>query len=322
MKKILLLIVTLLLSLSMTACSLAESFPFLEDILGTNAEEEQKQPAGSVSLENIPAFDGKTPYVIINDNVPFFTEEEMTAVSFESYAELDTLGRCGVTVASIGKDIMPTEERGSIGMVKPSGWHTVKYDIVNGKYLYNRCHLIGFQLAGENANEKNLITGTRFMNVDGMLPFEDMVADYVKETNNHVMYRVTPIYDGNNLVANGVLMEAKSVEDGGDGILFCVYVYNNQPGIVINYATGESKLDDGTTFPEEDPDKSPDGDGTEGDGTEVGTTYILNTSTMKFHTPECHYASSMSEANRDVFVGTAEELITAGYDDCGTCKPK
>ena len=323
MKKTLLLIVTLLLSLSMTACSLAESFPFLEDILGGESEQEaQKNPSGPISLDNIPAFDGKTPYVIINDNLPFFTEEEMTAESFESYAELDTLGRCGVTVASIGKDIMPTEERGSIGMVKPSGWHTVKYDIVNGKYLYNRCHLIGFQLAGENANEKNLITGTRFMNVDGMLPFEDMVADYVKETNNHVMYRVTPIYDGNNLVANGVLMEAKSVEDGGDGILFCVYVYNNQPGIVINYATGESKLDDGTTFPEEEPDKAPDGDGTEGDGTEVGTTYILNTSTMKFHTPECHYAESMSEANRDVFVGTAEELITAGYDDCGTCKPK
>ena len=318
-RKLLLLILSLLLTFSLFSCDLIDQLGLLGD----------SESAGPVSLDNIPDFDGKTPYVVINENQPFFTAEEITAVSFESYAELDALGRCGVTVASIDKDIMPTEERGSIGMVKPSGWHTVKYDIVNGKYLYNRCHLIGFQLAGENANEKNLITGTRFMNVDGMLPFEDMVADYVKETNNHVMYRVTPIYKGNNLVANGVLMEALSVEDDGEGITFCVYVYNNQPGIIINYATGESQLDDGvTTFPEEEPDKpeTPDTpanpDTPDGEGTEVGTTYVLNTNTMKFHTPDCHYASSISEANRDVFVGTAEELFTAGYDDCGTCKPK
>ena len=197
----------------------------------------------SVSLDNIPVFDGSTPYIKINDGKPFFTEEDMTASSYEEYAPLDALGRCGVTVACIGIDIMPTEDRGSIGMVKPTGWHTVKYDIVDGKYLYNRCHLIGYQLTGENANKQNLITGTRYMNVEGMLPFENMVADYVKETENHVMYRVTPIFDGSNLVANGVLIEAKSVEDDGKGIEFCVYVYNNQPGIIIDYRNGESKLD-------------------------------------------------------------------------------
>ncbi len=187
-----------------------------------------------------------TPYTIINNNVPFFTDDELTIVSYEFYSELDDLDRCGYTIACIGQDIMPTEERGNIGNVKPTGWHTVKYDCVNGKYLYNRCHLIGFQLTGENANECNLITGTRYLNVDGMLPFENMVADYVKETGNHVMYRVTPIFDGDNLVADGVLMEARSVEDDGEGILFNVYCYNVQPGVIIDYATGESRLDDGS----------------------------------------------------------------------------
>ena len=196
----------------------------------------------SFSLSDIPESDGSTPYVKINDGVPDFTDEDMTTKSYEKYSELDSLGRCGVAMACIGRDIMPTEERGSIGSVKPSGWQTVKYDIVDGKYLYNRCHLIGYQLTGENANKQNLITGTRYMNVDGMLPFENMVADYVKETNNHVIYRVTPIYDGSNLVASGVLMEAKSVED--DEICFCVYVYNAQAGVVIDYKTGESRLAD------------------------------------------------------------------------------
>lgn len=194
------------------------------------------------SLSDIPAFTDQA-YVAINDNVPYFDDDELTTSSFEDYSTLDSLNRCGVAYACIGQDIMPTEDRESIGSVKPSGWKTVKYDIVDGKYLYNRCHLIGFQLAGENANNRNLITGTRYMNVDGMLPFENMVADYVKETNNHVLYRVTPIYDGNNLVASGVLMEAKSVEDNGEGILFNVYCYNNQPGITINYADGTSQLD-------------------------------------------------------------------------------
>ena len=197
----------------------------------------------TISLDEIPAFDGKTAYVAINDNVPDFKESELVIESYEKYAPLDALGRCGVAMACVGKDIMPTEERGSIGQVKPSGWHTVKYDIVDGKYLYNRCHLIGYQLTGENANKQNLITGTRYLNVEGMLPFEDMIADYVKETGNHVLYRVTPVFDGDDLVASGVQMEAISVEDNGEGICFNVYAYNAQPGVSIDYATGESKLE-------------------------------------------------------------------------------
>ena len=193
-----------------------------------------------IDLDSIPEFSG-TAYVEINGNVPFFTDGDMTTKSYETYAPLDNLGRCGETVACIGRDMMPTEDRGNIGQVKPSGWQTVKYDFVDGKYLYNRCHLIGFQLTGENANKENLITGTRYMNVEGMLPFENMVADYIKDTDNHVLYRVTPIFQGSELVARGVLMEAKSVEDNGEGILFCVYVYNNQPGVEIDYLTGHSK---------------------------------------------------------------------------------
>lgn len=206
---------------------------------------------GSFDISQVAQYNG-IPFVAINGNVPYFTEEEMTTTSYENYAELDLLGRCGVTISCIGKDIMPTEERGEIGSVKPTGWHTVKYDCVDGKYLYNRCHLIGFQLTGENANTANLITGTRYMNVYGMLPFENMVADYVKETGNHVMYRVTPIFEGDNLVATGVLMEAKSVEDNGEGILFCVFCYNVQPGVVIDYATGESTLDEVVEAPTEE----------------------------------------------------------------------
>lgn len=194
------------------------------------------------NLENIPEFKENTPYIIINNNEPQFDEEYFTTNSFESYSELDKLGRCGVAFANIGTDTMPTEERGKIGQIKPSGWHTVKYDCVDGKYLYNRCHLIGYQLTAENANEKNLITGTRYMNVEGMLPFENKVANYIKETGNHVLYRVTPIFKENNLLANGVQIEAESVEDKGKGILFNVYVYNSQPKIEINYSTGESKL--------------------------------------------------------------------------------
>lgn len=180
------------------------------------------------------------PYTIINDNKPYFEESDYTTVAFEEYSELDTLGRCGVAYANVCKEIMPTTERGSISSVKPSGWQSVQYDSVDGKYLYNRCHLIGYQLAGENANKQNLITGTRYLNIEGMLPFENMVADYIEETNNHVLYRVTPVFEGDNLVASGVLMEARSVEDDGEGIEFCVYCYNIQPGIKIDYATGDS----------------------------------------------------------------------------------
>ena len=183
-----------------------------------------------------------TPYAAIGDNVPDFLPEDMTQQSFECYSKLDGLGRCGTAYANVGEDIMPKEERGNIGQVKPSGWQTVKYDIVDGKYLYNRCHLIGYQLTGENANVENLITGTRYLNVEGMLPFENMVADYVKETYAHVLYRVTPVFEENELVARGVRMEGWSVEDQGEGICFDVFAYNVQPGIEIDYATGESTL--------------------------------------------------------------------------------
>ncbi|MCI9121371.1 MAG: DNA/RNA non-specific endonuclease [Oscillibacter sp.] len=195
-----------------------------------------------VSLEDIPEFSGAA-YVELEENQPDFPEQ--TTEAFETYSELDALGRCGVAYANICREIMPTEERGDIGSVRPTGWQTVRYDVVDGKYLYNRCHLIGFQLAGENANPKNLITGTRYLNVTGMLPFENEVADYVEETGNHVLYRVTPVFVGTELVARGVQMEALSVEDGGDGVCFNVFAYNVQPGVEIDYATGESRLEGG-----------------------------------------------------------------------------
>lgn len=197
------------------------------------------KPPAAATMADIPEYSGE-PYVVLQDNWPDFDAEDMTTEPFEFYSELDGLGRCGAAYANICLEIMPTEERGDIGQVKPSGWQTVKYDCVDGKYLYNRCHLIGYQLAGENANKQNLITGTRYMNVDGMLPFENMVDDYVEDTENHVLYRVTPIFEGTNLVASGVHMEAFSVEDEGEGICFNVFVYNVQPGITIDYATGDS----------------------------------------------------------------------------------
>ena len=198
-----------------------------------------------ITLNNLPAYSGEA-YVELNDNVPSFSKKDMTSKSFEKYSELDDLGRCGVAYANVCSETMPTEERGNIGMIKPSGWQTVKYDNVDGKYPYNRCHLIGYQLTAENANEKNLITGTRYLNIEGMLLFENMVADYIDETDNHVLYRVTPIFRGDNLLASGVQMEAYSVEDKGKGVSFNVYCYNVQPGIEINYSDGTSRLADGT----------------------------------------------------------------------------
>ena len=242
MKKILALLLALLMLFTFTACEKEEVEQALDIAIAVmDALTETTGLEDAASVEEIPPFSGEA-YVSVNGNVPFFVEEEYTTESYEFYSELDELGRCGVTMACIGTDLMPTEDRGSIGSVKPTGWHSVKYDIVDGKYLYNRCHLIGFQLAGENANKKNLITGTRYLNIEGMLPFEDMVADYVKETENHVLFRVTPIFEGDNLVATGVLMEGYSVEDEGEGITFCVFAYNAQPGIVIDYATGDSHL--------------------------------------------------------------------------------
>ena len=239
------------------------------------------------------------PYKKIHGNKPYFTAEEITDQSFEQYAELDALGRCGVAVASIGQDLMPTEERGSIGSVKPTGWHTVKYDSVDGKYLYNRCHLIGYQLTGENANKCNLITGTRYLNVEGMLPFENQVADYVKETGNHVMYRVTPVFEGDDLLAKGVLMEAWSVEDEGDGICFCVFCYNVQPGITIDYATGDSQITKATQA--------------------VSDLYMVDKLNMIFHLPSCEEVPKISATQVYGMTETREELIRQGYHPCDKC---
>ena len=253
----------------------------------------------------------KEPYKILNNNVPYFTEDEITAKAYEFYSELDSLGRCGVVHASVGPELMPAdgEKRGSISSVYPSGWEQAEYpeDLVDGGFLYNRAHLIGWQLTAENANKKNLITGTRYFNVDGMLPFENMVADYIRETGNHVIYRVTPIYEGNNLVASGVLMEAKSVED--DEICFCVYVYNAQPGITIDYRNGNSALS-GETLPEpeEETEQTPE-------------YYVLNTSSKKFHEPTCSGANSISESNKQTYTGDRQSLIDQGYSPCGICKP-
>ena len=258
----------------------------------------------NISLDTIPAF-SDAPYVVINDNMPGFTEADLTTTAFEQYDDLDDLGRCGVAYANVCTDTMPTEERGSIGQVKPSGWQTIKYDFVDGKYLYNRCHLIGYQLTAENANEKNLITGTRYLNIQGMLPFENMVADYVKETGNHVLYRVTPVFEGENLVAKGVQMEAKSVEDDGEGICFNVFCYNNQPGVVIDYATGESRADTNTA-----------------DTTSAGAiTYILNTNSHKFHNPSCARVDDIKETNRQDYTGDRDSLIAQGYEPCARCNP-
>ena len=200
---------------------------------------------GIISYRDIPAYNGRDIYVEINGNIPFF-EDEITSYPYEIYSELDSSGRCGSAVACLGIETMPkaNEERESIYEVKPSGWHSLQFDGVEGGYLYNRCHLIGWQLSAENANEKNLITGTRDFNVRGMLPFENMVADYVKETENHVLYRVTPVFKTSELVARGVLIECKSVEDNGEGLTFCVFVYNVQSGIKINYLDGSAKRND------------------------------------------------------------------------------
>lgn len=266
------------------------------------------QTPSTFSLDDIPAYSGD-PYVILNDNQPDFDADDLTTNSFEQYSDLDALNRCGPAYANIGKDLMPTEKRGSISNVKPSGWVTAKYDNVDGKYLYNRCHLIGYQLTGENANEKNLITGTRSMNVDGMLPFENMVADYVKETGNHVLYRVTPVFEGDNLVASGVQMEALSVKDKGEGVCFNVYTYNNQPGITINYATGESWLENQAPAVE-----------SKGDS-QSNSTYILNTGSRKFHTLDCGNADNIKEANKETYHGSRDDLVAQGYSACRQCNP-
>lgn len=291
MKKIKLISVFLLSVLLLCACTIP-----------TNPN--NRPDSETMTLANIPDYSGE-PYVVLNGNKPEFSSDDLTTNSYENYSELDELGRCDVAQACIGKDLMPTEERESISHIKPSGWQSTKYEHVDGKYLYNRCHLIGFQLTGENANERNLITGTRYMNTEGMLPFENMVADYIKETNNHVLYRITPIFEEDCLVANGVQMEAMSVEDEGEGISFHVYVYNVQPGVDIRYSTGKSSL-------------AP----TNENGTSTGkATYILNTNNRKFHREDCSSVKDIKDKNKQNYTGSREDLISQGYDPCGRCKP-
>ena len=277
----------------------------------TTPEPETEAPAPEVEIpaltmpafkaSDVPAY-GDKPYVEVNGNIPFFTVKQYTTQSYEYYSPLDQLGRCGTVVASIGRDLMPTEDRESISSVRPTGWHSASYPEVGVTSLYNRSHLIAFQLTGENANKENLITGTQYMNQTVMTRFENMVADYITETGNHVLYRVTPIFTGNNMVADGVLMEGWSVEDNGDGICFCVYLYNVQPGVEINYATGESQYV-GIDMPEDAPN------------------YILNTNTKKFHKPTCSNAATISDKNRKEHFGSREELIEEGYKAAGCCKP-
>lgn len=273
-------------------------------------QDAELSPSGSLSVSGTPAEENPSavwngqPYTAVNGNVPGFSEKDLTAASFESYSELDSLGRCGTAFACLGQDLMPRGERGDISGIHPTGWHSVQYDFIDGKNLYNRCHLIGWQLSGEDANRKNLITGTRYMNVEGMLPFENMVADYIKETGCHVLYRVTPVFQGSNLVADGVLMEAMSVEDQGESISFCVFVPNVQPGVAIDYSDGSSRPADSQSSPENEE-----------------AVYIINTNTRRFHLPSCSSVKEMKESNRENFTGSREELIEEGYIPCGKCRP-
>ena len=289
---------------------------------------------GVLSYRDVPAFEGN-PYVYVNDGEPTFTDEQRAAEpGHEHYGELDELGRCTAAFAVVGPETQPTEKRGSIGEIRPSGWQMAKYDFVEGKYLFNRCHLLGYQLTGENANPQNLITGTRYLNIQGMLPFENAVADYVDATGNHVLMAVTPIFEGSELVARGVHMMAESVEDGGEGVAFNVFCYNVQPGVVIDYGTGESMLEeDATPLPdvsgaESAPDTASEGAGeasekgatgsAEGKGT---TEYVLNTNSKKFHLPSCSSVDQMSPKNREDVEDTRENLIAKGYDPCKRCNP-
>ncbi len=318
----------LYLSLTLTACG---AYGGAQADSGWEDADSSVQAVSVDTVAEVPEYDG-APYVEINDNQPEFTEEELTTEPYEEYSDLDTLGRCGEAEACIGEELMPDEERGDISDVKPTGWENKEYDIVDGGYIYNRCHLIGFQLTGENANEENLITGTRYMNTEGMLPFENMVAEYVQETENHVMYRVTPVFDGDNLVASGVQMEAESVEDGGEGICFNIYVYNVQPEIAIDYTTGanwaseeENQDSAGTSDSEASGTGSTDSDSASADIRENSSskekTYILNNNTKKFHDPECSSVDNIKEKNKREFTGTREKLIEDGYEPCGKCRP-
>jgi DNA-entry nuclease len=325
---------------SETQISFDEDFEASDENIEAKSEEESTDnqiiskedfvdDAGDIySLENIPDYSGAA-YIVLNNNIPEFSENEKTITdAFEFYSELDSLGRCGQAYANICEEIEPTEERGSIGSIKPSGWHTVKYnDLIDGNYLYNRCHLIGYQLAGENANEKNLITGTRYLNVVGMLEFENLVDDYVDLTDNHVLYRVTPIFEGDNLVASGVQMEGWSVEDSGEGICFNVYCYNVQPGIEIDYATGDSwiaevhTLKDEVIFEDEESSiaLNVENEESNSDVNSEILELVINTNTKKFHLPSCSSVSDMADHNKKMYLGTIQEVIDEGYVPCKRC---
>ena len=291
------LCILLVLMLSLTGCSVS--------VKETGSKQNSQDKLQTVASNEREVTDISDPYMIVDENVPGFSEDEITTESFEHYSELDALGRCGVATACIGTDLMPTEKRGNISRVKPTGWHSIQYDSVEGKSLYNRCHLIAHQLAGEDANEKNLITGTRYMNVSGMLPFEEEVGDYVRETGNHVMYRVTPVFEGDNLLADGVQMEAYSVEDQGKGVSYNVYIFNAQPGIWIDYATGDSR--------EIQPDDMV--------SKEDASDFVLNTNTKKFHLPSCGNAEKIQKENKENFTGDRQQLVKNGYEPCGSCNP-
>ena len=306
------------------AGSRLEDFSPLKNIANvtTYAETESKS---SVDIKSIPEYSG-TPYVVINSGKPSFSEKDKERV--EEYSELDKYGRCGTAFANVSKELMPTKPRESIREVRPSGWHTVKYEkIIEDRYLYNRCHLIAYKLAGENANEKNLITGTRYFNVEGMLPFEDKVADYVKTTGNHVLYRVRPIFKGSDLVARGVQMEAESVEDSGKGISFNVYCYNVQPGIRINYKDGSSQPESEVVANKNKQSKKENDRKSKkskkvvvDNGVKVGVHYIANTNTKKFHLSTCRYVKLMKAKNM-YKSDNREELIEKGYIPCKGCRP-
>ena len=289
--KFLAVITALFVFINITACT------SYDDFISRNRASET-----AFSIESIPEYSG-SPYIEINNNIPAFRPEDISSDSFEEYSPLDSFGRCGTAYANLGPDTMPAEEHGNIGMVKPSGWVTSKYDFVDGKYLYNRCHLIGYQLSGENANELNLITGTRYMNTEGMLPFENETADYIHDTGNHVLYRVTPVFSDDELLARGVHMEAMSVEDEGKGVSFNVFCYNVQPGVEIDYATGNNTQAD-------------EADGASDTDTQE---YILNTRSKKYHLPLCSGAQNINSTNKQSFTGTEEDLTAQGYTPCGSC---
>ena len=261
----------------------------------------------AANLDKIPEFSGKG-YIAIDNNIPFFTAAQLTTSGYEKYGALDSLGRCTTAIASLGKETMPTEDRGSISSVKPTGWIQAQYSCIKTRDLYNRSHLIAWSLSGENANKQNLVTGTAYLNQDNMTQFEDMVLDYIKETGNHVAYRVTPLFKGNDLVCRGVQMEAYSIEDDGEGICFNVYCYNVQPGVIIDYATGESHSESGEESSEE---SSVD--------TSIEADYVLNVGSKKIHAPDCPSVSQMSDKNRKYYTGSIDELLAQGYKPCGSC---